>query len=72
MKNISELNIVNHAVPKVDSEALVTGKAVYTNDIAPSDCLIVKIVRSPYAHALIEDIDTSRAEAVPEIGRAHV
>ncbi|WP_243424482.1 xanthine dehydrogenase family protein molybdopterin-binding subunit [Mediterraneibacter glycyrrhizinilyticus] len=67
MKNISELNIVNHAVPKVDSEALVTGKAVYTNDIAPSDCLIVKIVRSPYAHALIEDIDTSRAEAVPGI-----
>ncbi|MBM6750348.1 molybdopterin-dependent oxidoreductase [Mediterraneibacter glycyrrhizinilyticus] len=61
------MNIVNHAVPKVDSEALVTGKAVYTNDIAPSDCLIVKIVRSPYAHALIEDIDTSRAEAVPGI-----
>ena len=46
---------------------LVTGKAVYTNDLAPSDCLIVKVVRSPYAHALIKDINTARAEAVPGI-----
>ena len=66
-KNRSELKVVNHPVPKVDAEALVTGKAVYTDDIAPSGCLIVKIVRSPYAHALIKEIDTSRAEAVPGI-----
>ena len=63
-KDVSELKIVNHPVPKVDAPALVTGKAVYTDDIAPADCLIVKIVRSPYAHALIREIDTSRAEAV--------
>ena len=66
-KSISELKVVNQPVPKVDAEALVTGKAVYTDDIAPSGCLIVKIVRSPYAHALIKEIDTSRAEAVPGI-----
>ena len=47
------MRVVNHAVPKVDAEALVTGKAVYTNDLAPADCLIVKIIRSPHAHALI-------------------
>ena len=62
-----EMRVVNHAVPKVDAGALVTGKAVYTNDLAPSDCLIVKIIRSPHAHALIKDINTARAEAVPGI-----
>ena len=61
------LRVVNQSVPKVDSQALVTGKAVYTNDLAPSDCLIVKVVRSPYAHALIKEINTARAEAVPGI-----
>ena len=62
-----DMRVVNQAVPKVDAEALVTGKAVYTNDLAPSDCLIVKIIRSPHAHALIKDINTARAEAVPGI-----
>ena len=61
------MRVVNHAVPKVDAEALVTGKAVYTNDLAPADCLIVKIIRSPHAHALIKEINTARAEAVPGI-----
>ena len=40
-KSISELKVVNQPVPKVDAEALVTGKAVYTDDIAPSGCLII-------------------------------
>lgn len=65
--NEKELRVVNHSVPKVDAKSLVTGKAVYTNDLAPSDCLIVKVIRSPYAHALIKDINTTRAEAVPGI-----
>jgi len=32
---------------KKDAKALVTGKPVYTNDLAPKDCLIVKLLRSP-------------------------
>ena len=62
-----KLRIVNRPVSKVDAHALVTGKAVYTNDLAPSDCLIVKVLRSPHAHALIREINTARAEAVPGI-----
>lgn len=61
------MKYVNQAVPKVDSKALVTGKAVYTNDLAPADALIVKVLRSPHAHALIQEISTARAEAVPGI-----
>ena len=66
-EDVESLKIVNRPVVKKDAAALVTGKAVYTNDLAPSDCLIVKVVRSPYAHALIKDINTARAEAVPGI-----
>ena len=65
--NVEKLRVVNQPVPKVDSPSLVTGKAVYTNDLAPSDCLIVKVLRSPHAHAMIKDINTTRAEAVPGI-----
>ena len=67
VKDPGKLRVVNHPVSKVDAPALVTGKAVYTNDLAPSDCLIVKVLRSPHAHALIKDINTTRAEAVPGI-----
>ena len=61
------MKYVNQAVPKVDAKALVTGKGVYVNDLAPSDCLVVKVVRSPYAHALIKSIDKSKAMLVPGI-----
>lgn len=40
------MRVVNQSVPKVDSQALVTGKGVYTDDLAPVDCLIVKVLRS--------------------------
>lgn len=46
---------------KKDAMALVTGKPVYMDDLAPKDCLIVKVLRSPYAHALIEEINITNA-----------
>ena len=61
------MKMVNQAVPKVDSQALVTGKPVYTDDIAPKDCLVVKVLRSPYAHALIQNINTDIAMKVPGV-----
>ena len=61
------MKYVNQAVPKVDSKALITGKPVYTDDLAPKDCLVVKILRSPYAHALIQEIKTDTAMKVPGI-----
>ena len=42
------MKYVNQPVVKKDAMALVTGKPVYTDDIAPKDCLIVKVLRSPY------------------------
>ena len=61
------MKYVNTSVEKKDAMALVTGQPVYTDDLAPKDCLIVKLLRSPHAHALIEEIDTKAALKVPGI-----
>ena len=61
------MKYVNQSVMKKDAMALVTGKPLYTDDIAPSNCLIVKVLRSPHAHALIESIQTETAMKVPGI-----
>lgn len=61
------MRIVNQSIPKVDYKALVTGKAVYTDDLAPQDCLVVKVLRSPHAHALIKEISLDKASLVPGI-----
>ena len=47
--------------------SLVTGKPVYTDDITTGSSLIVKLLRSPHAHALVEEINTERALKLPGI-----
>lgn len=61
------MKYVNQPVRKTDAMALVTGKPVYTDDLAPKDCLIVKVLRSPHANAWIEEIKTDNAEKVAGI-----
>lgn len=61
------MSYVNKPVRKKDAMALVTGQPVYTDDLAPKDCLIVKVLRSPHAHAWIEEIKTDNAMKVPGI-----
>lgn len=58
---------VSSPVRKKDYKALVTGQPVYTMDIAPAGCLVVKLLRSPHAFARIRSMDTVRASAVPGI-----
>ena len=64
------MKYVNQPVRKTDAMSLVTGKPVYTDDLAPRDCLIVKILRSPHANAWVEDIKTGTAEKVAEVEKA--
>ncbi len=64
---MTDYKSVSKPVRKKDAMALVTGKPVYCDDLAPKDCLVIKLLRSPYAHALIEDINTSAAEKVSGI-----
>ena len=62
-----DYHAVGKCIPKKDSEQLLLGKPVFMDDIVHEDCLVVKILRSPHAHALIEDINTAAAMKVPGI-----
>lgn len=59
------MTTVNQGVRKLDAMQLVTGQPVYTEDIAPENCLVVKLLRSPHANAVVREIDTERAMRVP-------
>ncbi|MBQ7534300.1 MAG: molybdopterin-dependent oxidoreductase [Stomatobaculum sp.] len=61
------MRVVNTPVRKKDAMQLLTGQPVYLEDMVPKGYLVVKILRSPHAHALIEEIDTSAAMKVPGI-----
>ena len=64
---MSELNNVNKPFRKKDAMQLVTGQPVYMDDLAPKDCLIVKLLRSPHANAMVKTIHTAVAKKVPGI-----
>ena len=61
------MSFVGKSIPKTDGMAIATGKPVYTDDLSSKDALIVKILRSPHANAIIKNIDTSRAMLVPGV-----
>jgi CO/xanthine dehydrogenase Mo-binding subunit len=58
---------ISKPIRKKDAMSLVTGKPVYTQDLSPKDALVVKLLRSPHAHAVITEIDTEKAAAIPGI-----
>ena len=62
-----EYKSINKSVRKKDSMQLLLGKPVYTDDITPDDALVVKILRSPHANAIVESINTDIAKKVPGV-----
>lgn len=60
-------NIIGERMPRVDARAKVMGKARFTADLKLSGMLTGKIKRSPYAHARIIRIDTTKAKALPGV-----
>ena len=63
--------VVGRAVPKKDAMALLLGKPVFTNDVTPPGALVVKLLRSPHPHALVEDIDVSAAQRLPGVAAVY-
>ncbi|WP_352420373.1 molybdopterin cofactor-binding domain-containing protein [Proteiniborus sp.] len=58
---------IGKSIPKVDGAQLVTGKPAYTDDLAPKEALIIKVLRSPYAFARIKSINKDKAEKIPGV-----
>jgi probable selenate reductase molybdenum-binding subunit len=59
--NKESIHSVNISIPKIDGTGLVLGRPAYTEDLAPQDALVVRLLRSSHAHARILSIDTSAA-----------
>jgi CO/xanthine dehydrogenase Mo-binding subunit len=55
---------VKKEITRQDAHDRVSGHAAFTRDISLPGMLYAKILTSPYAHAKIANIDTSRAEAL--------
>lgn len=70
MKKVSEAkeySYIGKRIPRIDALPKVTGGAKYWRDIKLPGMLTGKILRSPYAHAKIISIDTSKAEKLPGV-----
>lgn len=61
------MKVVNKSLPKKEGHGLIEDRLSYTNDLVPGSALEVKVLRSPYAFAEIEDIDISKAEKIPGV-----
>ncbi|MBV8193688.1 MAG: molybdopterin-dependent oxidoreductase [Alphaproteobacteria bacterium] len=55
------------SIPNPHTDAILTGHARYTMDIAMDGMLHLKVLRSPHAHARLKSIDKSKALAVPGV-----
>ena len=62
-----EYKSINKSIRKKDSMQLLLGKPVYTDDVTPEGALVVKILRSPHANAIVESINTAAARKVPGV-----
>lgn len=62
-----EYKSINKSVRKKDAMQLLLGKPVYMDDITSNQALVVKILRSPHANAMIQEINTLAAKKVPGV-----
>ncbi|MCK4722681.1 MAG: xanthine dehydrogenase family protein molybdopterin-binding subunit, partial [Dehalococcoidia bacterium] len=67
MKERDEFLVIGKDYPKVEVEEKVTGEYEFVGDISLPHMLHAKILRSPYAHALVKSINTKRAKELPGV-----
>ena len=65
-----DLEVIGKHYPKTDAAKMVQAKPCYVEDRVTADACVIKMLRSPHAHALITHLDVSKAEALP--GVVHV
>jgi CO/xanthine dehydrogenase Mo-binding subunit len=63
-EKVERFSCIGHSVPKIDALDKVLGRAVYAGDISFPNMLYGRVLRAGIPHALIEEIDTSKARAM--------
>ena len=64
---MKEYSVIGKRLPRLDSNLKVTGEAIFTGDMKLPGMLYGKILRSPYPHAKILNIDASKALKLPGV-----
>ena len=62
-----EFSIVGKSLIKPDAMAKVSGQTKFADDMMLPRMLFGRILRSPYPHARIRSVDTSKARAIPGV-----
>lgn len=61
--------MIGKSIPRVDAYEKVTGRAKFTDDLAPKNCLVAKVYHATIGNGIVTSIDTSEAEALPGVVR---
>jgi carbon-monoxide dehydrogenase large subunit len=64
---MEELGGVGTRIKRKEDDRFIRGQGRYLDDIKLPGMLHLELLRSPYAHARIRSIDTSRAKALPGV-----
>ncbi|HEY7660109.1 MAG TPA: aerobic carbon-monoxide dehydrogenase large subunit [Actinomycetota bacterium] len=62
-----EIRGIGHRVKRKEDDRFLQGKGNYVEDVKLPNMLYLALLRSPYAHANINGIDTSKAAALPGV-----
>jgi CO/xanthine dehydrogenase Mo-binding subunit len=62
-----EYSTIGKSDKRIDTTSKATGEALFTADLSLPRMLVGKVLRSPYPHAKIVRIDTSKAEKLPGV-----
>ncbi|MCX5816827.1 MAG: xanthine dehydrogenase family protein molybdopterin-binding subunit [Proteobacteria bacterium] len=64
---MGDFSLIGKSMKRIDTPLKATGQAQFSSDLMLPRMLIGKVLRSPYAHAKILEIDISKAEKLPGV-----
>jgi 4-hydroxybenzoyl-CoA reductase subunit alpha len=63
----SPYRLLGGRIPYIEGPLKVTGRAEYTDDLRRPGMLVARLLHSPWPHARLRSIDSSRARALPGV-----
>ena len=55
------------SLARLEDARFLTGRGRYVSDIIPADALHAVVLRSPHAHAVLDEINADAARAMPGV-----